>query len=78
MLAEHKRVLVDVSSISQFPYRMAMALNVRARSARLERRSDGVSAFNEPDASNLLFTFHQADTGWHTMDSAFVFLEILQ
>lgn len=54
-----------------------MALNVRARSARPERRSDGVSAFNEPDASNLLFTFHHADTGWHTIETIFVYLEVL-
>lgn len=31
-------------------------------------RSDGVSAFNEPDASDQLFTFHHTRTRWHTME----------
>lgn len=45
--------------------------------ASRERRSDGVSAFNEPDGSNLLFTFHHTCTGWHTMDIAWDFLYLL-
>lgn len=44
----------------------------------LQHRSDGVSVFNEPDAFNLLFTFHHTSTGWHTMGSVFVLWYALQ
>lgn len=71
------RIVKDIDIIDKSMVNIG-STNVRARSVRLEHRSDGVSALTEPDATNLLFTFHHTSTGWHTMGIVFDFLCTLQ